>query len=387
MDIEIIRRICLARHLFELGTNGLKLSNDLFLFSAANLLQDAVEAFLLAVADFLHAGIDKNTNFDKYFILINEKIDPKELPFKNKLMRLNNIRVASKHYGIQPERKECERFAISVREFFDEVSTSILGVNFATVSTIDLLKDGEVKDLLNEAKSALEGSEFDNCAISCRKAIYLELEKDYDISMFAEGAKQRGLLGRPYSHAPFYALSKEYIEKNVKDPTDYIVYDKSSLDQKLLKYAVDNTSFWNLYRLTPEVFKNEDNQWIIKQDFDKLEGELLKDKIEYIFSTTVDIIFSIHSKKEAIKTSDYRKYQIELNQEEIPIYEKADINSKLVGHTPPGVQRLDCNFYVTGLKNDGLYCWVSYFNEEIYLRGYIHYKYVKRSEHSVGVNA
>lgn len=197
--------------------------------------------------------------------------------------------------------------------------------------------------------------------------------------MFAEGAKRRGLLGRLYSHAPFYARSKEYIEKNVKDPTDYIVYDKSSLDQKLLKYAVDNTSFQNLYRLTPEVFKNEDNQWIIKQDFDKLEGELLKDKIEYIFSTTVDIIFSIHSKKEAIKTSDYRKYQIELNQEEIPIYEKAGINSKLVGHTPPGVQCLDCNIYVTGLKNDGLYCRVSYSNEEIYLRGYIHYKYVKRS--------
>ncbi len=106
-----------------------------------------------------------------------------------------------------------------------------------------MLKDGEVKDLLNEAKSALEGSKFDNCAISCRKAIYLELEKDYDISMFAEGAKRRGLLGRLYSHAPFYARSKEYIEKNVKDPTDYIVYDKSSLDQKLLKYAVDNTSF------------------------------------------------------------------------------------------------------------------------------------------------
>lgn len=376
MDIEIIRRICLARHLFELGTNGLKLSNDLFLFSAANLLQDAVEAFLLAVADFLHAGIDKNTQFDKYFILINEKIAPKELPFKNKLMRLNNIRVASKHYGIQPERKECERFAITVREFFDEVSTSILGVNFATVSTIDLLKDGEVKGLLNEAKSALESSGFENCAISCRKAIYLELEKNYDISMFAEGAKPRGLLAH-YSRAPHYARSKEYIEENVKDPTDYIVYDYSSLDQELLKYGVDNTSFWNLYRLTPEVFRNEDNQWIIKQDFDKLEGELLKDKIEYIFSTTVDIIFSIHSKKEAIKTSDYRKYQIELKQEEISIYEKADINSKLVGHTPPGVQHLDCNFYVTGLKNDGLYCSVRCSNEEIYLSGYIQYKYVK----------
>ena len=277
---------------------------------------------------------------------------------------------------MQLDRKECERLAISVREFFDEVSTSILGVNFSTVSTIDLLKDGEVKNLLNEAKSALESGDFEKCAISCRKAIYLELEKHYDISMFAEGAKQRGLLG-PYSSAPFYTRNKEYIEKNVKDPTDYIVYDHSSLDQELLKYAVDNTSFWNLYRLTPEVFKDEDGRWIVKHDFDKLESELLKDKIEYIFSTTVDIIFSIHSKKDAIKTSDYRSYYIELNQEEIPIYEKADINSKIIGYTPPGVQRLDCDFYVIGLQHDDKYWMTRYYSAELYLRGYVHNKYIK----------
>ena len=377
MDIEIIRRICLARHLFELGTAGLKLSNDLFLFSAANLLQDAVEAFLLAVADFLHAGIDQNTKFDKYFILINEKIDPKELPFKSKLMRLNRIRVDSKHYGIQPERKECERLSIAVREFFDEVSTSVLGVNFSTVSTIDLLKDGEVKNLLNEAKTALESGDLETCAISCRKAIYLELEEYYDISMFAEGAKPRGILG-PFSSAPFYTHNKEYIEKNVKNPTDYIVYDYSALDQELLKYGVDNNSFWNLYRLTPKVFRDGDKRWIVQHDFDKLECELLKDKIEYIFTTTVDIIFSVHTKKEAIKTSDYRKYHIELNQEEIPIYEKANINSKIVGHTPSGVRRLDCDFSVTGLQDNDVYWMTNYYDEKlIYLRGYVHNKYVK----------
>lgn len=376
MDIEIIRRISLARHLYELGTSGLKSSNELYLFSVANLLQDAVEAFLLAIADYVKAGIDQNTNFDKYFVLINSKISPRELPFKNKLMRLNRIRVDSKHYGIQPERRECERLSVSVREFFDEVSTSILGVNFSTVSTIDLLKDGEVKNFLNEAKTALESGALETCAIACRKAIYLELEKDYDISMFADGAKPRGLLGY-FSSAPFYTRNKEYIDKNVKDPTDYIVYDYSSLDQELLKYGVDNTSFWNLYRLTPVVFRDKDNRWVVKHDFDKLEDELLKDKIEYIFCTTVDIIFSIHSKKEAIKTSDYRNYYIELNQEEIPIYEKADVNSKIVGHTPPGVQRLDCDFHVTGLQHDAIYWMTRYYNEELYLRGYVHSKYVK----------
>src|SRR4030042_5207864 len=145
MDIEVIRRICLARHLYELGIASLKSANDLYLFSGVNLLQDAVEAFMLALADFVGASLDERTSFDKYFVLINDKIKPKELPFKNRLLHLNRIRVDSKHHGIQPARDECERLVVAVREFFDEVSSSILNVNFTTISEIDLLKEGETK--------------------------------------------------------------------------------------------------------------------------------------------------------------------------------------------------------------------------------------------------
>ena len=62
MDIETIRRICLARHLHELGRGCLKSANDLYLFSGVNLLQDAVEAFLVAVADFVGASLDERTH-------------------------------------------------------------------------------------------------------------------------------------------------------------------------------------------------------------------------------------------------------------------------------------------------------------------------------------
>ena len=89
MDIETVRRISLARHLYQLGKSSLESPNDMYLFAAVNLLQDAVEAFLIAVADFVQAEIDQNTKFDKYFVLINEKISPKELPFKSRLIRLN----------------------------------------------------------------------------------------------------------------------------------------------------------------------------------------------------------------------------------------------------------------------------------------------------------
>lgn len=376
MDIEVVRRISLARHLFELGNSSLKSSNDLYLFSAANLLQDAVEAFLLAVADFVGAGIDSNTFFDKYFILINKQIDPKELPFKNKLLRLNKIRVNSKHYGIMPARDESVRLAVSVREFFEEVSTSILGVNFSTISTIDLLKDGETKDQLVEARKQLDNKNYEECSIACRKAIYLEILSNYNISEFQEEPEYKGLLG-PFCNAPFFTRNKEYIEKNIKDPTDYIVIDHSHLDQELLKYAVDNTTFWNVWRLTPEVFRTKDKDWIVKHDFDKLEKETLKDKIEYIYNSTIDIIFSIHTKKEKIKTKDYHNFFLELSQEEVPIYEKADSKSKVIGTTPPGLTKIDCEYHIAGLNGDGPYWHIRHFKEKMFLYGFIHNDYLK----------
>ena len=372
MDIEVIRRICLARHLYELGLGSIKSANDLYLFSGVNLLQDAVEAFLVAVADFVGATLEERTNFDKYFVLINEKINPRELPFKNKLLRLNRIRVESKHHGIQPARDECQRLALAVREFFDEVSSLILNVNFATISTIDLLKEGEVKEILLKAKKELDGGDLNECAISCRKAIYLEVEQWYDISEFKDEPVVKAL-PIAFSRAPFYAKNKQYIDENVVDPTDYIVYDHTHLDQELLKYGVDNTTFWNIWRLTPEVYRTKEKEWVVKYDFEKLDTDVLKDSIEYIFNATVDIILSIHVKREAIKTSSHRKYYLELKQEEVPIYEKADMTSRIVATTPKGLTKVNCDYHIIGLKGDGLY----WHTDELALWGFIHNDYVK----------
>jgi hypothetical protein len=94
MDIETVRRLTLARHLYELGSASARSGNDIHLFSAVNLFQDAVESFLVAVADHVGAALDQNTNFDQYFVKIDAKIAPNVLPFKNKLIRLNKVRVS-----------------------------------------------------------------------------------------------------------------------------------------------------------------------------------------------------------------------------------------------------------------------------------------------------
>lgn len=370
MDIEIVRRIALARHLNQLAITSLRSKNDLHLFATANLLQDAAEAFLLAIADHVGASVDQNTKFDKYFVEIDKRIAPKVLPFKTKLMRLNRIRIDSKHYGIQPARDECDRLAVTLREFFDEVSLSILGVVFSTVSAIDLLEDQDSKNVLLEAKAALETGDFPACSIACRKALYLEIEWNYDISKFKD-EKPLGLLSG-YSLAPYFTRNKEYIEENVSDPTDFIVLDYSKLDQQLLKDGIDPTAYWNLWRLTPEVYRRTDKTWVVKEDFDKLDKELLDDKIEYIFSTTVDVVLGLHTARRAVKSGSHGKYYLDLRSECVPVFEKADKTSTISSTTPPGLTRIDTDYRVHGLQGDAVYWHVSHIGEDCYLSGFIH---------------
>lgn len=375
MDIETVRRLTLARHLYELGAASTRSANDMHLFSAVNLFQDAVEAFLVAIADYVGAAIDQNTRFDKYFLEINEKISPKELPFKNKLLRLNRVRVDSKHYGIQPARDECARLSLMVGEFFEEVSSSILGASFSTVSTIDLLKDGETKDVLLEAKNALEAGNNETCSICCRKALFLEIERHYDISAYREG-KPVGLLGG-YTNAPYFARSKQYIDESVTDPTDFIVYDLSSVNEKLLTQGADNTAYWNVWRLTPEVYKPKDGAWVVKHEFSKLDEKVLADKIEYIFSATLDVVLSIHRTSQATKWAERKNYYLELTQEDVPVFKKADKDSEETGRTPAGMTRIDTDYRVEGLNGDGTYWHVSHFEEGISLWGFIYSDYMQ----------
>ena len=375
MDHSVIKQISLTRHLYKLGLASLESANDLYLFSAINLFQDAVEAFLLAVANFAGVNLNPNTNFDQYFVLIDKEINPERLPIKNELLRLNKIRVASKHHGIQPARGECQRLALLVREFFEQVSNSVLKVNFATVSAIDLLGDGETKDLLLEAKTALDNGNNEQCAISCRKAIYLELEHRYDISHFKD--KPPDMFYRLYCQAPSYACNKEYIEKHVFDPTDYIVYDRTDFDRELLILSVDIISFWNVWRLTPKVYRTKDKCWIVKHEFDKLNEENLKDNIEYIFNTTIDIILSICIKQKSIKRTSGKIYILELKEEEVPVYKKADVTSEIVARTPKGVTKLVCNYHVNGIQGDGPYWYTYVIDPNLYIHGFVHNDYMK----------
>ncbi len=370
MHIEIVRRIALARHLFELAEGSLRTKNDLHLFSAVNLAQDAVETFLVALADKLQVAFDQNTKFDRYFVLIDERIAPRELPFKSAMIRLNRLRVDSKHHGIQPARAECERLLASAREFLDEASQANLGAPFSTICAIDLLEEGDCKHFMMQAKDELEASNYEACVIACRQALYVEIENRYDISAYKD-EEPHGLMAR-FTSAPYYARSMKYVAENVGDPTDYIVLDHAAVDRDLLISGVDPTDFWNVWRLTPEMFRNKAGKWYVKRDFGKLQGTDLKDIAEYVFNTTLDIALARATNRRSTRWKQSGKFYIDLKKPGLALYTKADRNSPVKVTLPDDLTRVDTDFTVEGLNDDGVYWHIAHLGNGGFYFGYIH---------------
>lgn len=369
MHIEIVRRIALARHLFELAEGSLRSKNDLHLFSAVNLAQDAIETFLVALADNLQIAFDQNTKFDRYFVLIDEKIAPKELPFKAALLRLNRLRVDSKHHGIQPARAECDRLLSSAREFLDEASQAILGAPFSTISAMDLLEDGDCKDFLVAAKKDLEKADYEACVVACRKAVYVEVERRYDISAFKD-EEARGLAA--LTSAPYYARSMKYVAENVREPTDYIVLDHSAVDRDLLTSGVDPTDFWNVWRLTPEVFRSKAGKWYVKRDFSKLRDADLKDIAEYVFNTTLDIALARQTNRRATRWRQSGTFYVDLPKPGLSLHTKADRTSAIASTLPADLKRVDTDYTVEGLNDDGIYWHICHLGAGGFYYGFLH---------------
>jgi len=373
MRKNTITKILLSRRLYQISLENLNSNNELSLSIGVILLQDSVEIFLLAVAEHIDADVGNSTNFNKYFDLINKKISPKELPFRFRLNSLNKLRVNAKHYGLSPSKSETAGLIETVKEFFEEVSLQIFEKEFVAISLVDLINEGEAKDFLAAAENDYSTGEYENVLINCRKAIYVEIESDYDISPYIDESERKGfgLMLMGYK-APFYARNKKYIDENVKEPTDFIVYDHDELDMDLLRAGMSRLDYWNVWRLTPAVYrKDKESDWIIKYEFRKFDEQGIKDRAEYVLDSTINLILTKHLDLKRSKSPTYRNYFVNLKHDSAPLYEKADKKSKIIERVPAGINKVFVDSKVPSLSGEGLFWHVSHFEDDLHLYGFI----------------
>ena len=70
-------------------------------------------------AEHLNAEINRRTEFEQYIDRINEKL-PEPLPFRQRLIEINKVRILSKHNGVPPNRTELGGYVEDARLLFEE---------------------------------------------------------------------------------------------------------------------------------------------------------------------------------------------------------------------------------------------------------------------------
>lgn len=108
-----------------------------------------------------------------------------------------------------------------------------------------------------------------------------------------------------------------------------------------------------------------------------MRDEFLNDNIDYIFNSTIDIIYSIHASENNILSSYFDFEIVQLNQGNVPVFDKADIHSKVICFTRPELSQVKAKFHIIGLNGDGPYWYVVNTSADNFFMGYIHNDYIK----------
>lgn len=227
---------------------------------------------------------------------------------------------------------------------------------------------------MHEAESHYVGGDYIECLVSCRKAFFVEFEYEYDVTRLTLSSLLAGV--EPYTRTPEYAVA------HIHDPFDRIVLNHERVDADLAKEGIDNNAFWNVWRLTPDVYRaGVDGQWMVKHELKKVQNDSLKESASYVFDTMVDILLVRQMRRRSLRWIGSGEFFITLKQPSVPVYRKADDASEQIATTPPGSMKLGTQYATPGLRDDATYWKVFYpATEGTYVSGYVHERHVAASD-------
>ena len=159
---SVVHRLAAVRHLFHLASEQVLSRRSVAAIAAINLLQDAVEIFLLAAADHLQAIVPDRAPFVDLIRLVDEKLGPNQaLPFNARLRAINRMRVASKHAAIPPNlRRSWTGALVAAREYFDEARRRVFGQPIWSIAASDEITRNDVREHVKTAEKAFSEKDY-----------------------------------------------------------------------------------------------------------------------------------------------------------------------------------------------------------------------------------
>ncbi|WP_138927774.1 hypothetical protein [Verminephrobacter aporrectodeae] len=185
---------------------------------------------------------------------------------------LNKQRVIAKHYGQPVDPAAVQTYLDFVDSTVEKIVEKVLHREYREIFLSDLLKESDAQAFLSDAALQLDQGNFFETLLLVRKAIFVEIEIEYCVHEWSDidSNEQVGLFSaarRGGSKAPYRTRNREWIQKNVTTPFEYIQIDYDNLRIDAMEWGVNTAELDNLLRLTPNVFRsNKDAQWHVQRD-------------------------------------------------------------------------------------------------------------------------
>lgn len=156
LDPLTVQRLAYVRFLYREGIEQSRQPPPLR-SRAITSFHDAVENFLGLTAQHLEVELGRNVDFMGYWSAIKPKF---ELPKKESMRRLNDVRVALKHNGTFPSEHQIQQQRETLADFFTTVTPKVFDVDFDSIDMVDLVTQPEVGQLLREAQSHADVGDY-----------------------------------------------------------------------------------------------------------------------------------------------------------------------------------------------------------------------------------
>lgn len=158
------RRLLLAKQLYLHGVTHSHQEGALNKMIAVHNFHNAIEIVLKAI--LLHYEIrphkELNITFDVMLSTIDGypdfKKNDRKLPYRQQLVVLNQQRNQVQHHAVEPESSMMEEWRVFTRRFLEKVYVTYFGVQFISLSALDMVEDNTLESVLRGSLSSLEAN-------------------------------------------------------------------------------------------------------------------------------------------------------------------------------------------------------------------------------------
>ena len=180
------QRLALPQYLFREGERSLSRPGPYSGGSATSLFQDAIEALLGILVE--HRGI-RVGGADPFPSLLNKtgEVYQGVLDHRAPLNRLNKARAAFKHHGIRISKEDAASFCANARDFLSEICGEALGVDFWSVSLVEVVEHQRTQNWLRNAERSVRAGDYAAATECAAKAVAVYLRYRSRASGGAEG--------------------------------------------------------------------------------------------------------------------------------------------------------------------------------------------------------